>query len=398
MSVERFSVRVGDEVLADLHRRLARTRWPKEFAGRGWADGTSIEYLSSLVEWWRDRFDWRAQERAINAFPHFRTSVDGVGLHFIHVRGRGPEPLPLVLTHGWPSTFYEYLKIVPLLTDPAAHGADPADSFDVVIPSLPGYPFSDPLPPGDFRRVTELWARLMTDVLGYVRFGAYGGDIGGMLTNRLALEFPERLAGIATSFPAEPYLGPGAAPLSQAEQAVVESRRRRLDLGVDAYTDMGRTHPASLGLALNDSPAGLAGWIVWFWREWSDCKGDVEQRFTKDELLTTVTLYWATETLGSSFRAYADWALGAAGRPALWKGRPEVPAGIDSKPLGPHERIEVPAAVLLFSLVRPPREWVERAYADLRRFVEMPRGGHFAAMEEPELLAEEIRAFFGPLR
>ncbi|MDQ4030216.1 MAG: epoxide hydrolase 1, partial [Actinomycetota bacterium] len=313
MSVERFTVGVPEEVLADLRRRLAQTRWPKELAGRGWSDGASVEYLSSLVEWWRDRFDWRAQEAAINAFPQFRTSVDGIRLHFVHVRGRGGEPLPLVLTHGWPSTFYEYLKLVPLLADPAAHGGDPADSFDVVVPSLPGYPFSDPVPPGEFRRVPELWARLMTDALGYGRFGAYGGDIGGMVTNRLALEFPERLAGIATSFPAEPYLGPGAAPLSDAEQAIVDTRQLGVEVGREAYADVARTHPARLAVGLNDSPAGLAAWIVWFWREWSDCDGDVERRFTKDELLTTVTLYWATQTIGSSFRGYRDWALGGAG-------------------------------------------------------------------------------------
>jgi pimeloyl-ACP methyl ester carboxylesterase len=385
-------------VLADLRRRLAQTRWPEEFAGRRWAGGASVDYLRSLVEWWRDGFDWRAQERAINSFPHFRVTVEGVLLHFVHVRGRGPEPLPLVLTHGWPSTFYEYLKIVPLLVDPGANGADPADSFDVVVPSLPGYPFSEPLPPGGFGRVPELWERLMSGVLGYERFGAYGGDIGGIVTNRLALEFPQRLAGIATSFPAEPYLGAGAAPLSRQEEAVVESRRLAVERGHDVYADIARTHAARLAVGLNDSPAGLAAWIVWFWREWSDCDGDVERRFTKDELLTTVTLYWAAEAIGSSLRPYADWALGTAGRPAVWQERPDVPSGIDSKPLGAHERIEVPAAVLLFALVRFPREWVERAYADIRRFAEMPRGGHFGAMEEPDLLAEELRTFFRPLR
>jgi pimeloyl-ACP methyl ester carboxylesterase len=284
MNAERFTVHVEDAVLADLRRRLTETRWPEDFRGRGWADGASIEYLISLVDRWHDGFDWRAQEAAINAFPHFRVTLDGVALHFVHVRGRGHDPLPLVLTHGWPSTFYEYLKIAPLLADPAARGADPADSFDVVVPSLPGYPFSGPLPHAEFRRVTRLWARLMTEVLGYERFGAYGGDIGGMVTNRLALEFPQRLTGIATSFPAEPYLGPGAAPLSEAEEGVVEARRLAMEGGRDAYVDVSRTHPARLAVGLNDSPAGLAAWLVWFWREWSDCDGDVERRFTKDEL------------------------------------------------------------------------------------------------------------------
>jgi pimeloyl-ACP methyl ester carboxylesterase len=398
MDAEPFLIEIPEETLVDLRERLARTRWEEAFAGRGWPAGASLEYLKQLAAWWLERFDWREQEAALNAVPHFRADLDGVSLHFVHHRGRGPNPLALVLVHGWPSTFFEYLKILPLLTDPAAHGGDPADSFDVVIPSLPGYGFSDPLPHGEFRRVPELLARLASDVLGYERFGAYGGDIGGMVVNRLALEYPERLVGVATSFPAEPYLGPGSPPLTGGEQAIVDSRRRRFELGTDAYTDIGRTRPARLAVGLNDSPAGLAAWLLWFWREWSDCDGDLGRRFSKDELLTTLTLYWATETIGTSFLPYDDWALGSAGRPVIWEDRPEVPSGVDSKPLGRDERIDVPTGVVLFSLVRLPREWADRAYTDIRRFTEMPSGGHFGAMEEPQLLAEELRALFRPLR
>jgi pimeloyl-ACP methyl ester carboxylesterase len=378
---------VPDEALADLDERLRRTRWPDAFAGAGWSAGVSVEYLQELVAHWLDRFDWRAQEAALNAFPQFTTDVEGAPLHFVHVRGRGADPVPLLLVHGWPSTFFEYLKLVPLLSD----------GFDVVIPSLPGYAFSPPLPRGAFHRVPRLLARLVTDVLGYERFGVYGGDIGGMVANRIALEQPERVVAVATSFPAEPYLGDGAPPLSPAERELLESRRRALELGTNAYVDIGRTHGASLATALDDSPAALAAWLVWFWREWSDCGGDVESRFTKDELLTTIALYWLTQTGGSSLLAYDDWALGTGGRPAVWERRPEVPRGVDSKPLARDERIDVPAGIFLFSLVRPPREWVDRAYADVRRFTDMPSGGHFGALEEPELLADELRALFRDL-
>jgi pimeloyl-ACP methyl ester carboxylesterase len=269
-----------------------------------------------------------------------------------------------------------------LLTDPESHSGDAVDAFDVVVPSLPGYGFSDPLPPGESGRIPEMWAHLMADVLGYERFAAHGGDIGGMVTNRLGVEFSERLVGIHVTFVAEPYVGPGAPEPSEQEQAFLEERARGKE--TSSY-------------ALNDSPVGLAAWIVEKWREWSDCGGDIERRFTKDELLTTVTLYWATRTISSSFNIYRDWALGSASVPVAWEGREEVPPGVDSKPLDRGQRIEVPAAVAAFN-ERCPREWVERAYADLRRFTEMPRGGHFAAMEEPELLAEDIRSFFRPLR
>jgi pimeloyl-ACP methyl ester carboxylesterase len=208
--VEPFRIAVPQPTLDDLAERLAHTRWPGEPDGPGWEDGTSPAFLRELVGWWQTGYDWRAQEAALNRFPQFRATVDGVGLHFVQVRGKGPAPLPLVLTHGWPSTFYELLPLVPLLTDPAAHDADAADAFDVVIPSLPGYGFSDPLVGrGSANRVPALWATLMTDVLGYARFGAHGGDIGAMVANRLALEVPERLAGIHVTRAAEPYVGPG---------------------------------------------------------------------------------------------------------------------------------------------------------------------------------------------
>jgi pimeloyl-ACP methyl ester carboxylesterase len=399
VDLERFMVEVPQATLDDLAERLARTRWPGALDGSSWEDGTSPAFLRELVGWWQSGFDWRAQEAAINRFPQFRATVDGVGLHFVHVRGKGPAPLPLVLTHGWPSTFFELLPLVPLLTDPVSHAVDAADAFDVVIPSLPGYAFSDPLVGrGSANRVPELWAKLMTEVLGYDRFGAHGGDIGAMVANRLALESPERLMGIHVTRPADPYLGPGAAPLTAAEQALAPARARWHELE-GGYVHLQRTRPQTLAYGLADSPVGLAAWIVEKWRAWSDCDGQVERRFTKDQLLTTVMLYWVTGTIGSSFRFHRDWALGAASLPealvVALADRAEVPAGV-VRPLG-RERIQVPAAVALFDY-RCPKEWAERAYGDLRRFTDMPRGGHFTAMEEPELLVQDLREFFRDLR
>jgi len=235
----------------------------------------------------------------------------------------------------------------------------------------------------------------MRDVLGYERFGGVGGDIGAMVTNRLAYELPQHLVGIHVALVAEPYVGPGAAPLTAAERTMLDQRAIGQETG-GAYAHVQRTRPQTLAFALGDSPVGLAAWILDRWWDWSDCDGDLERRFTKDELLTTVMLYWVTGTIGTSFRVYRDWALGAGSRPEAWEGRVEVVMGVE-RPLPPGERIEVPAAVALWE-ARYPREWAQRAYGDLRRFTEMPRGGHFPAMEEAELLVEDIRAFFRELR
>jgi pimeloyl-ACP methyl ester carboxylesterase len=396
MDVEPFTIEVREQVLDDLDERLARTRWPRELDGPGWEDGTSLAWLAELVDHWRTRFDWRAQEAQINRFAQYRADVGGVRVHYVHERGRGPAPLPLVLTHGWPSTFYELLALVGPLTDPAAHGGDPDDAFDVVIPSLPGYGFSDPIPGrGSSRRIPELWAQLMRDVLGYERFAAHGGDIGAMVTNRLAYERPDDLVGIHVALVAEPSVGPGSAALTPCERTMLAQRAFGQERG-GAYAHVQRTRPQTLAYGLADSPVALAAWILDRWWEWSDCGGELERRFTKDQLLTTVMLYWATGTIGTSFRVYRDWALGAGSRPEAWEGRDEVVAGVE-RPLPPGERISVPAAVALWE-ARYPRKWAQRAYADLRRFTEMPRGGHFPAMEEPGLLVEDLRAFFRDLR
>ena len=385
MDVQPFKIQVSDAVLQDLRERLARTRWPDEIPGAGWDYGTNLDYIKELVEYWRTQFDWRAQEEALNSFAHFRSNVDGMGIHFIHERGKGPNPFPLILTHGWPSSFFEMLKVVPILTDPASHGGDPADSFDVVVPSMPGYGFSD-IPKQremDIFKIADLWSQLMPEGLGYRRFGATGSDWGASVTACLGYSYPDRVVGIhVTSVSAAvmfPYMGPGSRELSEAERAMMAQRESWMwDEG--AYARIQGTKPQTLSYGLNDSPAGLAAWIVEKFRRWSDCDDDVERRFTKDELLTNVTIYWVTQTINSSARLYYE----AFRRP--WT-------------FAQGERIQVPCGVALpfKEITLPPREWAERSY-NIQRWTEMPRGGHFFAHEEPELLAQEIRAFFRPLR
>ncbi len=384
MTIDAFEIDVPQATLDDLAARLAQTRWPAEVTGTGWDYGTNRAYLQELAAYWRDGFDWRAQEAAINRFAHFRTEVDGFGIHFIHEQGKGPDPIPIVLTHGWPDSFYRMQKIIPMLTDPVAHGSNPADSFDVIVPSLPGYGFSDkPTERGmTASRVAGLWARLMTEGLGYHRFAAHGGDIGSSVTQELALSYPELLIGIHLTD--VPYLNLVRAAgnmtdLSNAEQAYFAAGQA-WGQQEGAYAMVQATKPLTLAYGLNDSPIGLAAWIVEKFRAWSDCDGDVERRFSRDELLTNLMVYWVTETIGSSFLIYYEWMHHP----------PTMNAG---------ERAHVPAAFAMFpkDIVPAPREFAERFF-QVERWTEMPRGGHFAAMEEPELLMDDIRATFRPWR
>jgi pimeloyl-ACP methyl ester carboxylesterase len=383
MRAEPFEIHLLEEVLDDLRDRLGRTRWPDAIAGTGWDQGTDLDYLRELVEHWAGAFDWRARERELNRLPHFRAEVDGLGVHYVHVRGRGSEPVPLVLTHGWPSSFLEFLPLVPLLTDPAAHGLE-GPSFDVVIPSLPGYGFSDrPRERGvTTRRTARLWHELMRG-LGYERYAAQGTDFGAGVSTFMALDDPDPMIGLHLTFLEEtPYSGPGSRPLSAAERAYLADQDTWAATE-HAYADLQATKPQTAGYGLNDSPAGLAAWVMEKWRSWSDSGGDVEGRFGRDELLTTLTVYWATETITSSMRLY-------------WDNRHYLAA------MGPEDRVRVPTAMAVFAhqLVpegRPPREWAERLY-DIHRWTDMPRGGHFAALEEPAGLARDIVEFFGELR
>jgi len=382
MQVEPFRIAVPDAVLDDLRARLARTRFPDEIRDAGWTYGTNLAYLRELVAYWRDRFDWRRAEAALNAFPHFRARVGGLGIHFIHVKGKGPNPYPLVITHGWPGSVAEFVKIIGPLSDPAAHGGDPADAFDVVLPSMPGYGFSDrPSAPGmDAERIAALWAELMAG-LGYRRFGAQGGDWGSMVTTYLGADHAGAVQAIhlnmVIAFPPDPS-NPVEGLNDQEIADLVDAQRFLKE--ETGYQRIQGTKPQTLGYALNDSPGGLAAWIVEKFRTWSDCDGDVERRFTKDELLTNVTIYWVTETITSSCRLYYEM--------------------IHADKFPPQNlRVAVPTACAIFpkELVRPPRAWVEKMY-DVARWTRFPTGGHFAAMEEPAALVDDVRSFFRAFR
>jgi pimeloyl-ACP methyl ester carboxylesterase len=379
MSVEPFEVRIPQAALDDLRERLAATRWTDEVAGAGWDYGANLAYVKELCEYWQDGFDWRAQEEKINRFDHFRAEVDGFGIHFIHERGKRDDSTPLLLLHGWPSSFLQMLDIIPMLTDPEGHGGDAADSFDVVVPSLPGFGFSDrPSEPGwGAYRISELFTKLMTEELGYGRFGARASDLGAGVTKEIALAHPDLLIGLhhsGTSF----FVYAAPPDMTEAEQAFV-AEAQGFQMAEGAYAALQSTKPETVAVGLNDSPAGLAAWIVEKFRAWSDCGGNVEKRFSKDELLTNLTIYWATETINSSMRFYYESAHVYS--PNAGK-RVEVPTGM---------------AMLPADIVHGPREWQEREY-DVRRFTELPRGGHFAEWEEPALIAEDVRAFFRSLK
>jgi pimeloyl-ACP methyl ester carboxylesterase len=381
VAIERFSIAVDEAVLDDLRLRLARTRWPDHVGDASWAYGADPAYLRDLVSYWRHAFDWRGQERALNRLGQFRARIGDLSIHFMHERGRGPHPLPLILTNGWPSSFLEYVDVLPLLTDPGAHGGDPADAFDVVVPSLPGYGFSEaPRRPGVVNAdIADAWSRLMVEGLGYKRFGAQGTDIGAGVTSRLALRHAPSVIGIhlsAVGFAKPPR------PWSPAEAAYWDEVAA-WEAAEGAYEHLQATKPQTLGYALNDSPAGLAAWIVEKFRAWSDSGGDVESRFRRDWLLANLTVYWATATIASSMRLYLEHSRHAA-------------------PLVAGQPIAVPAGFAIFAneLVpagRPPRELAERYFA-VKRWSELARGGHFPAIEEPAAFAAELRSFFRPLR
>ena len=383
MDVKPFTITVEDSVLDDLRHRLAETRWPDEIPNTGWDYGSNLAYIKELVEYWRTDFNWRAQEAKLNEFNHFKSEVDGLDIHFIHEKGKGRNPIPLIITHGWPSCFFEMTKIIPLLTDPASHGGDSADSFDVVAPSLPGFGFSYHAKDRgmEVHRVAGMWNKLMIQNLGYSKFAAQGGDIGSGVTACLGFSHSDSLYGIhLTSITRPtPYFGPGSRAVTEEEQALINQRDKWFD-DEGGYNHIQGTKPQTLAYGLNDSPAGLASWIVEKYRTWSDCGGDVERSYTKDELLTIVTIYWVTQTISSSTRMYFE------NRKNLWV-------------MDKDQKVPTPAGMAMFpqEISKPPREWAERSY-DVRRWTEMTQGGHFAALEEPQLLAEEIRAFFKDFR
>ena len=393
MDVQSFKVDVAEAVLQDLQSRLERTRWPDEVEDAGWEYGVPLGYLKEVVAYWRDSFDWRAQEARLNMVHHYRAHVRTFGIHFVHEPGKGPNPLPLLITHGWPSSFVEMLDLLPLLTDPASHGGSPMDAFDVVVPSLPGYGFSDrPARCGTPGPWHELWAALM-EGLGYERYGMHAGDVGASVSSKVALAYPDRIVGYHTPEPQimpGPYLGPGAPPLTADERAYEQVRERVRD-AEGGYAHLQATRPQTLAYGLTDSPAGLAAWLLDKWYIWTAPPGgDLEASFTKDQLLTNVMVYWATRTINSAKRTYYS--------DGHWRNPDSDP---DPTVIDQTERIRVPVGVIQVAtqpVEHPPREYVERMAADIRRWVELPRGGHFIALEEPELVAENIRAFFRDLR
>jgi pimeloyl-ACP methyl ester carboxylesterase len=386
MKPERFEIAIPEAELDDLTDRLRRTRFAPDVANPDWSFGVPSNYLRTLVAHWVDAYDWRAQEAAMNTYAHWRVTIDGVPVHYVRVPGKGPDPLPVVLTHGWPWTFWDYRHVLGPLADPAAFGGDPADAFDVIVPSLPGYTFSTPLTtPGiGFVETAGLWHSLMSDVLGYDRYGAGGGDWGAYVTAHLAHTQPAGFVGAYLSFPALlsvdlSTIGPAAYAADEAgwyEQSMMGIASGGAHMAVHI------ADPQTLAHGLNDSPAGLAAWMVERRRAWSDCGGDVETRFSKDELITSFALYWLTGSFASAIRMYpssfrSPWTPLHDRQPAL-----QAPTGI---------------AVFPKELVLVPRTVAEQ-HANLVHWTVMSRGGHFAPAEEPELYTDDIRAFFRSLR
>jgi pimeloyl-ACP methyl ester carboxylesterase len=376
-----FSLRVPDATLIDLRTRLERARWPDQPDGHAWQYGSDLAYMQELAAYWLADYDWRAAEARLNHFTQFIVDLDGIDVHFIHERGIGPDPLPLVLSHGWPGSIVEFERLIPMLTDPARFGADPADAFTVVAPSLPGYTLSyRPFQPRfNIARVADAFARLMTDVLGYPRFAAQGGDWGAYVSAQLGAAHADRVVGAHVTL----LFGPREMlpPVTTDEERAYAGELQHWLTEEQGYGVIQGTKPQSLAYGLTDSPIGLAAWIVEKFRAWSDCGGDVERRFSKETLLTNVMLYWLTGSINASFWPY-------------WSRRHEPP------PFGPHNPVRVPTGYASFpkEILHPPRAWVQSTYPDLRRWTMMPAGGHFAALEEPEALAAEIRAFFRDLR
>ena len=389
-SIRPFRLAIPQSDLDDLHDRLDRTRWPDELPGVGWAYGVPLDYLKELVRYWRHDYDWRAAEARLNAWPQFTTEIDGAHVHFAHVRSPEPDATPLIITHGWPGSIVEFLDVVGPLTDPAAHGGDPADAFHVVVPSIPGFGPSGPTRDTGWEagRVADAWVELM-DRLGYPRFGAQGGDWGAGISRELGRAHPERVVGIHLN------LLPGAQQLTEPtteELAALSPEERERTLTSwqrwsewqregAGYAMLHSTRPQTLAYALTDSPVGQLAWVVEKFREWTDSEELPEEAVDRDLLLTNVSLYWLTGTAGSSSRIYYE--------RAHTTGRAAAPA----------EPSTAPTALAVFpaEIQIPLRHRAERT-ENIVRWTEFDRGGHFAAMEEPDLLVEDVRAFFRQLR
>lgn len=383
-AIRPFRIDLPRSDLDDLRDRLARTRWPSELPGQGWSRGVPAEYLRGLAAYWRDGYDWRANEERLNRLPQFTTTIDGANVHFLHVRSPEPDALPLVITHGWPGSFVEFLRILGPLTDPRRHGGDPADAFHVVVPSIPGFGFSGPAgePGWTVTRTAHAWAELMRR-LGYGRYGAQGGDLGALISPELGRTAPGHVAGVHVNAASVGFIPLGPvdpsviAGLSDAEKVKL-GKVQRFTSDQWGYNALQSTRPQTLAYSLSDSPAGQLAWIVEKFKEWTDDAHELpEEAVDRDDLLTNVSLYWLTNTGGSSAQIYYENMHGSS-----W---------------APPERSPVPTAVANFSQDVAIRRFGEAANT-IARWTEFDRGGHFAAMETPDLLVGDIRAFFHPLR
>jgi microsomal epoxide hydrolase len=373
-SIRPFRLAVGEEAITDLRARLARVRWADEAPDAPWSYGTSLAFMREVVAYWRDGYDWRKTEAGLNAWPQYKTDIDGIEVHFLHVPGKGPHPRPLLLSHGWPGSILEFMKVIPLLTDPAAHGGDAADAFTVVVPSLPGYTlsFREHQPRKSLPEIGAMFHTLMTR-LGYARYGAQGGDWGSFVTAWLGAQRAPHVAGIHLNLlPLRRDAAMFADP--DAEEKAYLAELAHFLKEEAGYQAIQGTRPQTLAYGLSDSPTGLAAWIVEKYRAWTDCDGDPRNALTLDEMLGNISLYWFTNCIGASFwpyyaRLHGPWPI---------DGRIAVPAGY----------CEFPREIL-----KPPRAAAERVF-NIVRWTRFARGGHFAALEQPRQLALDVRAFF----
>lgn len=381
-----FEVNIPEDDLAELRFRLERTRWADDFSNHTWRYGVERSWLADMVRYWVDVYDWRAQEALINAYPAYLVHIAGMPVHFLHIRGKGPNPLPLVVTHGWPWTFWDMKHIIGPLSDPSAWGGNADDAFDVVVPSLPGFGFSSPLLRDgvDVAVIADAWADLMTEVLGYERFGAYGGDWGAMVSAQLGHAHPELVVGVELSMAVIPGVSRrDVHPEHWApEEEWMLARMAEAEPAIRSHLAVHVCDPQTLAYALADSPAGTAAWLWERRRAWSDCGGDPLSVFSREDLITNASIYWLTGTTTTSMRLYAEQMT----RP--WPLKPGSAPGI-AAPTG--------FAIFPKDLVFLPRR-VAETHCDLRRWTVMARGGHFAPAEQPAMLVEEIRSFFRPMR
>lgn len=381
MRVEPFTINISDEAIQDLHERIDRTRWPSRIEDIGWEQGTDIDYLQDLVQYWRNEFDWRKQEAKLNELPQFMATIGDQDIHFVHQRAKNGNGLPVMLVNGWPSSFVELVPLVPLLTDPEAHGGKPEDAFDVIIPSIPGYGFSPPPTRKGMSliEVSKIFGNLM-DGLGYETYGVQGGNFGATFATHLSRFNPDKVIGIHLNFVTlhvpTPQRVLDGNPTKEDQEYIDALNEYRSKEG--AYGLINRTKPQSLGFGLNDSPAGLAAWIVEKFRAWGGCGRDVDKAFSRDDLLTNISVYWFTETITSACRLY-------------WESGPLK--------FEPGEMVPAPCGVARFpeDPIYPTRSWTEMYY-HVKRWTNMPEGGHFSGLEQPEALVGEIREFFGTVR